>query len=113
MKAAVATQGELSALLAIKRGEDVDVTDAEFLAARLQSEVRDRAACQKCHACISCIPARSKPMLYMAREKAMAKIKQSDATCLENEALMAVAMGKKGSALFALHEACIGFTVRV
>jgi hypothetical protein len=110
-KATAVAEGEFSAFKAIMMGHDVDVKAAEHLAARLQREVDNSVACQKCHACCACFPEADVPR--MKRHKAMAKIKGFDCECLGKEALMAVAIGKKGAVLFALQGLSVGLEVRV
>jgi hypothetical protein len=121
-------QCDFSAFQASKRGENVEVAAAEYLALRLQREVDARAACQCCHACGERLPAAAKqshcipdndtetgPVIphHMDKKRAIAKIKLSGGTCLLQEALMAMATGKKGSVICALQGQSIGRRLQV
>jgi hypothetical protein len=117
-------RGDYSAFKAMKAGKDADVSDAEYLAARLIREVGARAACRCCHAC--CARQTQHPIdddieqgqvipHPMNRKKATAGIDISDGNCkcLEKEALMAMATGKKGSVVCVLQGKSIGRRLRV
>jgi hypothetical protein len=116
-KALKAVRGDLSAVKSCKMGQTVDMEAAEHLAERLKHEVHARAACGCCHGCCAGLPGGADILVAkdalkpMTRKQAMAKFKHG--TCLMIESQMAMAIGKRGSALFALQEQSIGLKVWV